>query len=130
MADIDIKRAHNLGLKAARAAADKMADVLGKKFGLEGDWSGNTLNFQRPGVTGSLAIDDKDLRLVVNLGMLLKMMKPSIEGAVKQQLDTLFAEKPAGPSARPSPKAERVKAKKAAARPKKAARGSSTRARR
>ena len=114
MPDIDIKRAHNLGLKAARVAADKMADALGKKFGLEGDWSGNTLNFQRPGVTGSLAIDDKDLRLVVNLGLLLKMMKPSIEGAVKQQLDSLFAEKAA------APKADKPKAKKAAGRPKKA----------
>ena len=122
MADIDIKRAHNLGLKAARAAADKMADHLGKKFGLEGDWSGNTLNFQRPGVTGSLAIDDKDLRLVVNLGMLLKMMRPSIEGAVNEQLDKLFAAKAAAPSPRPSPKGEgeKVKAKKAPARPKRA----------
>jgi len=120
MADIDIKRAHNLGLKAARAAADKMADHLGKKFGLEGEWSGNTLNFQRPGVTGSLAIDDKDLRLLVSLGMLLKMMKPSIETAVKQQLDTLFAEKAAPAAAKPRPEAEKPKAKKAPARPKKA----------
>ena len=124
MADIDIKRAHNLGLKAARAAADKMADHLGKKFGLEGDWSGNTLNFQRPGVTGSLAIDDKDLRLLVNLGMLLKMMKPSIETAVKEQLDKLFAEKapasPPKPSPQSSPKGEGAKAKKAPPRPKKA----------
>lgn len=116
MADIDIKRAHNLGLKAARAAADKMADHLGRKFGLEGDWSGNTLNFQRPGVNGSLAIDDKDLRLVVNLGMLLKMMRPSIEGAVNEQLDKLFAAKSA-PAAKPAKEAP--KPKKAPARPKK-----------
>ena len=121
MADIDIKRAHNLGLKAARAAADKMGDELGKKFGLQGDWKGNVFNFERPGVTGSLAIDDKDLRLHVSLGMLLKMMKPSIETAVKQQLDTLFAEK--APAAKPvegkAPQGEKAKAKKAPARPKK-----------
>ena len=125
MADIDIKRAHNLGLKAARASADKMAEHLGKKFGLQGDWSGNTLNFQRPGVTGSLAIDDRDLRLVVNLGLMLKMMRPSIESAVTQQLDSLFKE---APSARPAPaprtaarapEADGPRSKKAAARPKK-----------
>ncbi len=126
MADIDIKRAHHLGLKAARAAADKMADHLGKKFGLQGDWSGNTLSFQRPGVTGSLAIDDRDLRLVVNLGLMLKMMRPSIEAAVKQQLDALFAQKQApSPTPRPTPRgpegeAEKPRSKKAAARPKKA----------
>ena len=28
MADIDIKRAHNMGIKAARAAADKMGEQL------------------------------------------------------------------------------------------------------
>ena len=114
MPDIDIKRAHNMGLKAARAAADRMAEQLGKKFGLEGGWKGNVLSFERPGVTGSLAIDDKDLRLQVSLGMLLRMMKPSIESAVKEQLDKLFA-------AKPPPKAgkEAPKPKMAAARPKK-----------
>lgn len=118
MADIDIKRAHNLGLKAARGAADKMAEHLGRKFGLEGDWSGNTLIFQRPGVTGSLAIDDKDLRLIVNLGLLLKMMRPSIEGAVHEQLDKLFAAKAEAPPAGAAREAPR--SKKAPARPKKA----------
>src|SRR5690349_16164200 len=109
MADIDIKRSHNLGLKAARTAADKMAEHLGKKFGLAGKWAGNVLNFERPGVTGSLAVDDKDLRLTVNLGLLLKMMRPSIEGAVHEELDKLFAKK-----AEPAPKPD------AAAKPKKA----------
>ncbi len=117
MADIDIKRAHNLGLKAARAAADRMAEHLGRKFGLEGDWKGNVLNFERPGVTGSLAVDDKDLRLTVNLGFLLKAMRGSIEGAVQEELDKLFTKTP---SSRPSPKAEGVKAKRASVRPKKA----------
>lgn len=119
MADIDVRRTHNLGLKAARAAADRMAEHLGRKFGLQGDWSGNTLNFQRPGVTGSLSVDDKDLRLVVSLGFLLKAMRGSIEGAVHSELEKLFPEQP--PSPRPAPKAEGdpAKPKKAPPRPKK-----------
>jgi putative polyhydroxyalkanoate system protein len=92
MADIDIKRAHNLGLKGARAAADKMAEHLGRRFDLQGDWEGNVLRFQRPGVTGSLAIGDQELRLSVALGFLLKAMKPSIEKAVEHELDSLFRE--------------------------------------
>ena len=115
MPDIDIKRAHNLGLKAARAAADKMAEKLGQKFGLQGDWKGNVLNFERPGVTGSLAVDEKDVRLTVTLGMLLKMMRGSIEGAVHEEMDKLFSKKT---SPQPSPKGEGV-TKKAAGRPKK-----------
>jgi predicted Zn-dependent protease len=36
MADITLKRAHQLGLKGARAAADKMAEKLNEKFDLAG----------------------------------------------------------------------------------------------
>lgn len=92
MADIEVQRVHNLGLKAARTAADTMADHLGRKFGLKGDWDGNVLKFERPGVTGSLAVTDKDLKLSVALGFLLKAMKGSIEQAVLRELDQLFAE--------------------------------------
>ena len=95
MADIDLQRVHNLGMKAAKAAADRMAQDLARKFDLRGDWTGNVLNFQRPGVTGSLAVTDKDLRLTVSLGFLLKAMKGSIEKAVLQELDALFPAKAA-----------------------------------
>ena len=93
MADIDIHRVHNLGLKAARVAADRMAEHLGRKFDLKGDWQGNVLAFERPGVTGSLTISDKDLRLSVSLGFLLKAMKGSIEQAIQHEMDELFAAK-------------------------------------
>lgn len=94
MADIDLQRIHNLGLAAARAAADRMAAELGRKFDLKGRWEGNVLRFQRPGVTGSLIVSDKDLRLSVSLGLLLKAMKGSIERSVQDELDRLFREPP------------------------------------
>jgi putative polyhydroxyalkanoate system protein len=127
MADIEIRRVHNLGLKAARTAADKMAEHLGKKFGLRGDWDGNVLRFERPGVNGALAITDKDLNLSVTLGFLLKAMKGSIDAAVNRELDELFAKAPApaakGSAATSKPAPAVVKpgagAKKAAPRPKK-----------
>jgi putative polyhydroxyalkanoate system protein len=115
MADIDLHRVHNLGMKAARTAADRMAEHLGKKFGLTGEWDGNVLSFERPGVTGTLAITDKDLRLSVSLGFLLKAMKSSIEAAVVHELDSLFA------AARPTAAKAALKPKKAAAPRKKGA---------
>ena len=114
MADIELRRAHGLGLKAAHAAADKMAEQLGKKFGLQGKWSGDTLHFDRPGVAGTLAVTDKDLHLAVTLGFLLKAMKGSIERAVNEELDKIVAAKPAG-----ARKDEPAKPKKAAAPKKK-----------
>jgi putative polyhydroxyalkanoate system protein len=108
--DIDVQRVHNLGLAAARKAADRLAADLGKKFELRGDWEGNVLHFERPGVTGALAIDEKALHLTVTLGFLLKAMKGSIERAVMGELDSLFPVKP---------KAGAIKSKKAAPRRKK-----------
>jgi len=115
MADIDIHRVHNLGLKAARTAADRMAEHLGKKFGLTGEWEGNVLAFERPGVTGSLAVTDKDISLSVSLGFLLKAMKGSIEAAIVHELDSLFA------AAKPAAAKATVKPKKAPALRKKGA---------
>ncbi|MBL0140930.1 MAG: polyhydroxyalkanoic acid system family protein [Betaproteobacteria bacterium] len=95
MADIDITRNHDLGMKAARDAADRMVEDLGKKFGLSGGWTGNTHHFDRPGVTGSLHLTDKHLHLTVTLGFLLKMMRAPLEAAIVRELDSLF-EKHAG----------------------------------
>jgi len=102
MADIDIRRAHQLGHAAAKAAADQMADKLGKRFGLKGDWDGDVLRFQGTGVTGTLSVGPKDLHIAATLGFLLKAMKGSIEQAVTRELDTILA---ATPAAKPAPKA-------------------------
>jgi putative polyhydroxyalkanoate system protein len=91
MADIEVHRTHNLGLAGARKVADQVAESLGKKFDLKGSWSGNVLNFQRTGVSGTLSVTDKDLDLSVTLGFLLKALKGSLQGAIDQQLDDLLA---------------------------------------
>src|SRR5687768_3572023 len=115
MADIEIKRAHGLGTKAARAAAEKMVEQLGRKFDLKGNWAGNVLRFERPGVSGSLTVGDKDLNLSVALGFLLKAMKGSIEKAVAQELDSLFPPgKQAAPARPDTPDKPALKPKKPA----------------
>jgi len=94
MADIDITRTHTLGLAEARTAAESMEGHLGKKFGLKGSWDGDTLHFERPGVTGSLALTRDKLHLRIALGFMLRAMKGSIEKAVLHELDTLFGGPP------------------------------------
>ena len=90
MADIDIRRVHDLGLAGARSVAEKMAADLARKFDLKGDWQGNVLRFERPGVNGVLTVSDKDLHLSVALGFLLKAMKSSIEQSVMHELDAVL----------------------------------------
>ena len=114
MADIDVQRIHNLGLAAARVAADRMVEDLGRKFDLRGRWEGDTLHFDRPGVTGTLDIDEKALHLTVTLGFLLKALRGSIDRAVAEELDKLFPQQqPAAPQA-PKPKTGRPRPKKGA----------------
>ena len=112
MADIELHRVHDLGLAAAREQADRMAGQIARKFDLKSSWQGNVLRFERPGVDGALTLTDKDLRLSVTLGFLLKAMRASIERAVEEQLDELFARPQAAaprakPAASPKPTAGR-----------------------
>ncbi len=102
MADIELHRDHSLGLEAARAAAERMAEDLARRFGLRGTWEGDTLRFERPGVNGFLALTAHDLRLSVSLGLMLKAMRSSIRHAVEDQLDALFTQQPPRPG--PPPK--------------------------
>lgn len=90
MADIEISREHSLGLAGARAAAEKLAADLGKRFGLQGEWRGNALQFERPGVSGSLSVTQTHVRLEVALGFMLKAMKGSIESAIHHEVEKLF----------------------------------------
>jgi putative polyhydroxyalkanoate system protein len=128
MADIDIRRTHHMDPRQARAAADTMADRLGRKFGLKGDWDGDTMRFQGTGVTGTLTVGAKDLHIAATLGFLLKAMKGSIEQAVTRELDQLLAAAPAAKpaaakasgKAAPAAKAKAATSKKAAPRAKKA----------
>jgi putative polyhydroxyalkanoate system protein len=91
MADISLNRKHQLGLKGAKAAADKMSVRLNEKFDLVCTWSGDTLNFQRPGVNGQMMVTETHMQLDVTLGFLLKAMKGPIEKAVIENLDGALA---------------------------------------
>jgi putative polyhydroxyalkanoate system protein len=92
MADIEVSRAHGLGLAGAREAADRMMESLEERFGLRGAWDGNVLRFERPGVSGHLAIDEGKLHLAVTLGFLLRAMRGSIQAEVIRELDRLFGD--------------------------------------
>ncbi len=90
MADIELARAHTLGLPAAREAAERLAADLASRFGVRSRWDGDVLRFERPGVNGALTVSASDLRLSVTLGMLMRAMKGSIERGIAREVDALF----------------------------------------
>ena len=89
MATISIARKHALTQKKAKAVAEKIAKDLHKRFQLDFAWNGNQIDFERPGVTGSMVVGKDRITLDVNLGWLLTALKPVFEREITAQLDKL-----------------------------------------
>jgi putative polyhydroxyalkanoate system protein len=106
MSDIKIRRAHSLSPKQARAAAEEMAGKLRAAFDLRIEWNGDVASFTRSGVAGTVTLEPKAVAVEARLGLMLRMLKPSIEKAVNENLDKIFA-------------GDGAAAKKPAAKPKK-----------
>jgi putative polyhydroxyalkanoate system protein len=91
MADMQLQRDHRLGLKKAKAAAQKVADEMAESFDMESEWEGNTLFFSRSGVTGELKVTKDSVEVVAKLGFLLAAFKPKIEAQISKNFDKYFA---------------------------------------
>jgi putative polyhydroxyalkanoate system protein len=90
MPAISIKRRHKLDHKKAKAAAEKIARDLNKRFDLAYEWDGDQIEFERPGLSGSLHVGKTNVRLDVELSFLLFALKRPIEQEINKQLDALF----------------------------------------
>jgi putative polyhydroxyalkanoate system protein len=91
MADIAVQRDHTMGLKKAKAAAQKVADEMAESFDMESEWEGNTLHFSRSGVTGQLTVTKSSVQMNAKLGFLLAAFKPKIEAQIEKNFDEYFA---------------------------------------
>ena len=90
MATISIARKHTLSHKKARAAAEKIAKDLNKRFDLDYEWNGERIEFERTGVSGHMSVSKDRIALEVSLGWLLTPLMPVIEREIKAQLDKLL----------------------------------------
>jgi putative polyhydroxyalkanoate system protein len=89
MAKISVAATHHLSHSKARAAAERLAKDLEKRFHLEWHWDGDDCRFERPGVSGNMHVGKSEIRLDVQLGLLLSALKPAIEREIHAQLDRL-----------------------------------------
>ena len=91
MPSIDIRRPHQLSITEARAVVDRVAARMQEKFGMSGQWQGDTLSFSRPGVNGSIAVESDAIQVRAQLGMMLTPLKTMIEQEIRRKLDEHFA---------------------------------------
>lgn len=90
MASIEITRSHSKPLKEAKKAVERVAQHIAEKFDVEYDWTGNTLNFNRSGVDGHIAVSAKEIHVSVNLSFMLMMIKSSVDREIHRYLDDEF----------------------------------------
>ena len=91
MPSIDIQHAHSLPHAKARKAVQEVADKLSERFGIQYEWAGDTLNFNRAGVDGKIALGGNNLRVTANLGFLMSAFKGPIEEEIRRVLDERFS---------------------------------------
>jgi putative polyhydroxyalkanoate system protein len=90
MSTIDVKRDHALGMKKAKAAAQRVADEMEREFGMTSTWEGNVLKFERSGVQGELVVEKGHVELHAKLGFLLSAFRGRIEETIHRNFDEYF----------------------------------------
>jgi len=90
MADISIKRAHQLPLEQARSAAQQIADRMVNEFDMSTQWQGDVLAFKRSGVSGTLALRENEAQVDVNLDFLFKAFSSTLEEKIARNMDKFF----------------------------------------
>ena len=90
MAVIFIAKKHQLPHDKAKEAAEKVAKDLNKRFDLNYDWNGDNIEFRRSGLSGTLKVGKREVRLDCELGFVLSLLKPNIEAEVHRQFDKYF----------------------------------------
>ena len=90
MSTIDIHAFHTLSHEEALNAADELSIDLAKKFGIDYGWDDEVINFERPGVSGQILVQETELRIQADLGLLLMMLKTPIEQEIIRYLEEHF----------------------------------------
>jgi putative polyhydroxyalkanoate system protein len=87
MANIHIKRQHNLGRDLARQKVEEIANSLQQRLHAEWAWKGDSLTFQRSGASGAVHVGEDFVEFEIKLGLLLTPMRGAIEDAIQRKVD-------------------------------------------
>jgi putative polyhydroxyalkanoate system protein len=96
MAKIHVTREHGLGVEAARAEIERIAQRVQEEFGADYCWQDDTLEFSRSGVSGYITVSDDTIDLTIKLGLLLAPMKHQIEERIVAKIDRAIERRQTG----------------------------------
>jgi putative polyhydroxyalkanoate system protein len=90
MPSIEISRKHDKTIAEGKKAVERVAQSIAKRFSVTYGWDGNTLHFERPGVSGHIALTKGMVKVAAELSFLLGAIRGPIEREIKQHLETEF----------------------------------------
>ncbi len=85
---IHIKQHHSLTHDETRKRLANLAEYLEGRYEGTYSWHGNSLRFQRTGVSGSVELGTGYVELKVKLGLLLVHKKGDIETLIRRHMPT------------------------------------------
>ena len=91
MSQILVARTHELSLPQARRLAERMAQRLRDEYGGSYTWGGDTVRFERTGASGEVTITNEQVKIRVDIGLLLTPLRSRIEREIHTFLDTYLA---------------------------------------
>ena len=91
MATIDVRRSHTLPKEEAKKRAEDLARSMQQRLDLEWRWEGDRILFEAPrgaakGTKGTVDVNDKEVRVLIDLPLLLRVMKGTVESKVQEKL--------------------------------------------
>ena len=88
MATITIQRNHRLPLSELKNKIDSIMAEIQEKIDFRSHWENpKEFCFQRKGASGSIEIDQSNFELKLNLGMMFRAMKSTIESRIIAVVD-------------------------------------------
>lgn len=77
--------AHGSTLEKAKRGTEKMTARMADKMGVNVSWDDNVCRLSAPVLkSGTIVVDDQDISVEINLGMMGKPMKGMIEKMIRQ----------------------------------------------
>jgi putative polyhydroxyalkanoate system protein len=77
---------HSRDLDEARQAVEQVASTLKRKVGVDYGWKGSELTFHRTGASGRIQVEESWVRVEVDLGLIMRPMKATIESEIRKYL--------------------------------------------
>jgi putative polyhydroxyalkanoate system protein len=95
MATIDVRRSHALPKDEAKKRAEELARSMQERLDLDWRWEGDRILFEAPrgaakGTKGSVDVTDTEVRVQIDLPLLLRVMKGTVESKVTEKLSQVL----------------------------------------